>query len=62
MIDKRKLENILTDQVEELSAKSAEHFCRRREEEMIELDITHEGRAVAIRPVYDWLLNAEDGM
>lgn len=38
MTDKRKLENILTDQAEELSAKSAERFCRRREEDMIELD------------------------
>ncbi|MDE5902326.1 MAG: ATP-binding protein [Muribaculaceae bacterium] len=36
-MDKRVLETILTDQVEELAAKQSIHFCRRKEEEHIDL-------------------------
>ena len=37
-MDKRQLENILVDQLEELTLKRGMRFCKRREEDIIDLD------------------------
>ena len=40
-MDKRLLENILADQAEELAQKQKIRFCKRKEEDLIDLDSPH---------------------
>ncbi len=49
MIDKRTLENILSDQSEELKLKHALHFCRRREEASVDLESTQAQVVIGVR-------------
>lgn len=49
MIDKRILETILSDQLEELELKSSFHFCRRKEEELIDLASSQAQVVIGVR-------------
>jgi predicted AAA+ superfamily ATPase len=48
-MDKRVLETILVDQAEELAAKRAVHFCRRREEDSIDLESSQAQVVIGVR-------------
>lgn len=48
-MDKRLLETILSDQVEELQAKKSIHFCQRKEEDSIELDSPQAQVVIGVR-------------
>lgn len=48
-MDKRKLETILTDQVEELEAKKHLRFCYRKEEDLIDLDSPQAQVVIGVR-------------
>lgn len=48
-MDKRILETILTDQVEELALKQAIHFCQRKEEDSIDLNSTQAQVVIGVR-------------
>lgn len=49
MMDKRILETILSDQQEELELKSSSHFCRRKEEELIDLTSSQAQVVIGVR-------------
>lgn len=49
MIDKRLLENILTDQKEDLEILSTEKLCYRKEQELIDLDSTQAQVVIGVR-------------
>ena len=49
MMDKRILETILSDQQEELELKSSSHFCRRKEEELIDLASSQAQVVIGVR-------------
>ncbi|MDR0976446.1 MAG: ATP-binding protein [Prevotellaceae bacterium] len=49
MIDKRVLESILSDQAEELGMKQPERFCRRKEEEQIDLNSLQAQVVIGVR-------------
>ena len=49
MMDKRILETILSDQREELELKSSLHFCRRKEEELIDLASSQAQVVIGVR-------------
>jgi predicted AAA+ superfamily ATPase len=49
MMDKRALELILSDQAEELAMKQSKRFCRRKEEELIDLDSTQAQVVIGVR-------------
>ena len=49
MMDKRILETILSDQQEELELKSSSHFCRRKEEELIDLTSNQAQVVIGVR-------------
>ena len=48
-MDKRILETILSDQQEELELKSSSHFCRRKEEELIDLASSQAQVVIGVR-------------
>lgn len=48
-MDKRILENILTDQTEELALKRHIHFCKREEENLIDLDSPQAQVVIGVR-------------
>jgi predicted AAA+ superfamily ATPase len=49
MIDKRILETILSDQVEELEMKQSVRFCQRKEESMVDLESTQAQVVIGVR-------------
>jgi hypothetical protein len=48
-MDKRILENILSDQAEELKLKQSLHFCQRKEEDLIDLNSTQAQVVIGVR-------------
>lgn len=49
MIDKRILENVLTDQAEEIALKGQQHFCHRQEESCIDMESTQAQVVIGVR-------------
>ncbi|MCM1372443.1 MAG: ATP-binding protein [Bacteroides sp.] len=49
MMDKRTLEIILSDQMDELLQRQSERFCRRKEEELIDLESTQAQVVIGVR-------------
>ncbi len=49
MIDKRLLENILSDQKEDLEVLKSEKLCYRKEQELIDLDSTQAQVVIGVR-------------
>lgn len=49
MIDKRVLENILTDQAEELALKGKQHFCHRQEEARVDMESSQAQVVIGVR-------------
>ena len=49
MIDKRILETILSDQSEELEMKQSIRFCRRKEEDLVDLESTQAQVVIGVR-------------